>query len=173
MQNKIVLLVLLYFPYLSFAQIGMPGSVERMQISELGLKTSSSNEAVFLDHPRAHILTKLGTPNSIEDYYYEMDELMAERFIYNTNYVFVSNDKLDAFELTDNSLSVSYRGKSIKVGDHYNEVSEMYVYADNYKGPNFYAIKLFHEEVEQDGKMLIVHFNSSTNLITKILLHEL
>jgi len=106
-----------------------------------------------------------GQPNSIEDYYYEMRELTAKKYIYNGILFYIVNERFDSFEITGSSHTFTVH--NVKVGESIEKLQSIYPlsYANKSNG----GLMLPLEDMDL---FIVISFNTTNNLIKKIALYS-
>jgi hypothetical protein len=99
----------------------------------------------------ADFLEKFPNPDRNEDYYYEMDEVMARLISYDASELYFLEGKLTDFRFQDSKFSIGNGESFIKVGDHYSEVEKIY---PSYKN-QFDTLKR-----ENNGRILVILSNN-------------
>jgi hypothetical protein len=144
-----------------------------IETEKIFIRKTNSNQLVNYKDFKSDIIQKLGNPNSIKSYYYEMMEVEGELLLYGDNRIYLINNRFDAFTLYDQDISVSYEGESIKVGDPISEVSKIFPHylSDKYKGNDFIRIPYRYGDAPVDV-FLTINFSPNTNIITRIYKHN-
>jgi hypothetical protein len=102
--------------------------IPTFDLNFLILKSSDKPEKKFefLNTALADFLEKFPNPDKNEDYYYEMDEVMARLISYNTSELYFLKNKLSDFRFQDSKFSIGNGENFIKVGDHYLLVEKLF-----------------------------------------------
>lgn len=117
----------------------------------------SDIEFKFLDTNLADFLEKFPKPDKNEDFYFEMQEVMARLISYDASEFYFLKNKLSDFRFQDSKFSIGNGESFIKVGDHFSEVAKIY---PSYRN-QFDTLKR-----ENIGRILIIPSNN------KIILDE-
>jgi hypothetical protein len=91
--------------------------------------TINSNELTingvnYLGENISFVTQNLGQPFIIEDYYFEMDDVMSKKYNYKGILFYFVNNKVNSFEITGNSYS--FTNNNIKVGDNIEILSSIF-----------------------------------------------
>lgn len=123
------------------------------------------NGVSFLINSRANdiplILKTFGNPTGIEDYFFETNNVMGKKYIYNNGLVlYVVNNSLESFEITGNSYLFS--PKKIKVGDTISSLQTKF--PNSYKSRNNLVLKLNYSNWDDS---FLIEYNTN-GVISKI-----
>lgn len=91
--------------------------------------TINSNELTingvnYLGENVSLVTQNLGQPFTIEDYYFEMDDVMSKKYNYKGILFYIVNNKVNSFEITGNGYS--FTNHNIKVGNNIETLSPIY-----------------------------------------------
>lgn len=111
---------------------------------------TSKDEFKFLDTKMSALLKEFPSPDKNEDFYFEMDEVMARLIVYGESEFYFLENKLSDFRFQDARFSIGNGESFIKVGDHYSEVEKLY--------PS-YKVQLESSIVENYGRIFITLSN--------------
>ncbi|AOZ99718.1 hypothetical protein [Flavobacterium commune] len=126
-----------------------------LTINGIIFKINSGNNDVPL------ILKTFGQPDSIEDYFFEIDNVMGKKYTYNNGLIlYVTNNSLESFEITGKSYLFS--PKNIKVGDTISSLETKF--PNSYKSRSNLVLKLNY--LNWDAGFLI-EYNAS-GIVRKI-----
>jgi hypothetical protein len=137
--------------------------------------TQNSNEEFrFLKSDLTDFLEKFPNPDKNEDFYYEMQEVMARLISYGASELYFLEGKLTDFRFQDSKFSIGNGESFIKVGDHYSEVEKIYpsykTQFDTLKRENIgriFIIPSNNKIILDEG--LAILFDLTTGKITDIL----
>jgi hypothetical protein len=103
-------------------------SIPSFDLNFLILRSSDKpeNQFEFLNTALADFLEEFPNPDKNEDYYYEMDEVMARLISYNTSELYFLENKLSDFRFQDSKFSIGNGESFIKVGDQYSLVKKLF-----------------------------------------------
>ena len=65
-------------------------------------------------------------PNTIEDYYYEIEDVMSKKYIYNDILFYIIDDTVDSFEITGGNYL--FTNNNIKIGDNIQNLNSFLPY---------------------------------------------
>lgn len=111
------------------------------------------------------VTQNFGQPNTIQDYYYEMQDVMSQKYIYNGIIFTIINNKVYSYEITGNNYV--FTNHNIKVGDSIETLS--LIYPLSYANRSDKGLALTFDDMD---RFVIIVFNSTSNLITKIALYS-
>jgi hypothetical protein len=123
------------------------------------------NGTQFFGNDVSLVTQYFGLPDSEEDYYYEMQEVMSRKYIYNGILFYIVNSKVDSFEITGSNYA--FTSNNIKVGDNISTIQSIYPLSYANKKSN--GLMLPFEDMDL---FFVISFNNSTNLIDKIALYS-
>src|SRR5690606_23597082 len=94
-------------------------SADTLDITSFFVKKQSGTN-IKLGDTLPQVLTAFGQPDSIYNYYYEMDEKEAKVYKYGHSIFYFLDNKLDAYDVSDSTFLFSTAGSNevVKVGDH-------------------------------------------------------
>jgi hypothetical protein len=119
------------------------------------------------------IIQKFGTPIKNQPYFLEIKEIQGKELIYSDFEFLLVENKVYDFTLKTSNASLIFNGNSIKIGDPITALANFF---PNYQqfpcGNDGYCINLLINGLFDEGFVLTVEFNLSTNKITKIYTHE-
>ena len=156
--NKVILTI---FVLISF-------SCKAQQFDNINQNDLTLNGINFLiDSKTNHtssIINAFGYPDSIEDYFFEMDSIIGKKYYYKNGLVlYISNNSLFSFEITGNVYSFS--SKNIKIGDNISSMEAKY--PTSYLNRNNSTILLTYGICDCNFQ---IEYDSN-NIITKIWLY--
>jgi len=105
-----------------------------------------------------------GPPNTVEDYFFEMENTMGEKYQYNGLLFYLVDDKVDSFEITNDQYE--FTTNNIKVGQHIDALQSLY--PNSFSNRRNGGIILPFEDVDY---FVSINFNSD-DIIEKIVLHD-
>lgn len=112
----------------------------------------------------------LGSYDSQEDFYHEMDEMMAQLFKYGNSKFYYYSDKLNSWEIADNEIYLGRNGHYFTVGDAIEEVYAAFPeYEDHTANNGELYIALRSVNYDMECTNVIVYFENG--LITMIRKH--
>ncbi len=120
------------------------------------------NGVNFLGNNVSLLMQHLGQPNSIEDFYFEMNDVNSKKYNYNGILFYVINNKIDSFEITNNSYS--FTSNNIKIGNNIAILQAIYPLSFTNKKNN--GITLPFSNID---KFIIISYKN--DLIKKIAVH--
>jgi hypothetical protein len=121
------------------------------------------NGISFLGNNVSLLTQHLGLPISIEDYYFEMNDVNSKKYNYNGILFYVINNKIDSFEITNNSYS--FTSNNIKIGNNIAVLQAIYPLSFANKKNN--GITLPFSNID---KFIIISYKN--DLIEKIAVHD-
>jgi hypothetical protein len=153
-------------------------SIPSFDLNFLILRSSDKpeKEFEFLNTALADFLEQFPNPDKNEDYYYEMDEVMARLISFNASELYFLENKLSDFRFQDSKFSIGNGENFIKVGDHYSLVEKLFPTYEIDIESNFISknkngvirITPSNGEIVFDETLVIV-FDLETGKITEIL----
>ncbi len=106
------------------AQIGSSNTNGNGKKNEVSISEISINGMPIIGTEEALVLQHLGQPTLTEDYYFEMDEVMAKKHSYNGFLFYAANGFVDSFEMT--SENYTFTNHKIKIGDNISVLESIY-----------------------------------------------
>ena len=91
-------------------------TIDSSEITINGINCLSKNVDFLTEH--------FGSADSIQDYYFEMDEIMSQIYNYDGILFYVINDKVNSFEITNSNYA--FTNHNIKIGDSINTLEALY-----------------------------------------------
>lgn len=113
------------------------------------------------DNDVALVTQHLGQPNTIEDYYFEMDDLMGQEYQYNGILFHIANNRVEFFEITGSGYS--FTKHNIKVGNNIETLSSIYPLSFADKGRNW--LSLYFDDIYMH---VTIFFDDINKKIVKI-----
>ena len=104
-------------------------------------------------------------PNTIEDYYYEIEDVMSKKYIYNDILFYIIDDTVDSFEITGGNYL--FTNNNIKIGDNIQNLNSFYPIS--FANKNSEALYLDFNDIDMH---IIMSYNSFNNLIDKIAIYS-
>ena len=123
------------------------------------------NGTNFLGNNVSLVIQKFGQPNSIEDYYYEIDDVMSQKYNYNGILFYIVNNEVDSFEITGSNYA--FTSNNIRIGNNINTLQA--IYPLSFTNKNSDALSLGINDID---RYIIISYNSNNNLIDKIALYS-
>ena len=111
--------ILTAFIFLSGNLLSNVYAQNSFDIKEIVLRKTGRNDAgVRHGQSIEQAVQSLGKPTRIEDYFFEIHDKKGYLYYYGTNKLYFIDRTLDAFEISDHSISVSVgNGKKAQIGD--------------------------------------------------------
>jgi hypothetical protein len=143
----------------------------KINLEELRFKGNNSSVFKIGDSP-TQMQAALGAPTSEEDYYYEMQEVMAKLYKYGINKMYFVTEQFDAWEIFNQNISIGRNGKYFKVGDTVDKIYGAFPEYSNKPVQNGYIdIHLRSVDYDMECTRLIISFDSSGK-ISQIMRHD-
>jgi len=139
------------------------GSFSSAQYNVITSNELTINGTQFFGEDVSVVIQHLGQPNTIEDYYFEIDDVMSQNYNYNGVLFTVISNRTYSFEITGSNYA--FTSNNIKVGDNINTLQPIY--------PLSYANRSHNSLVIQFSDLdryVLIFFNS--NQITEIRLES-
>ena len=118
------------------------------------------NSVNYLGKNVSLVTQNFGLPNSIEDYYFEMQDVMTKKYKYNGILFYIVNNNVDSFEISNKNYTFS--NYSIKVGDNIDTLYKIFPLSYSNRGIDSLGV-LFSDA----DKNVAIYYNIN-NLITLI-----
>ena len=112
------------------------------------------------------IVSTFGQPDEKEDYFYEMDDVMAKVYIYTNGLeLTIVENRLDVFSIVGSSYR--FTSHNIRVGDNISRLASIYPlsYENRFE---YYSEKIIQLQVDVMTNGFILFFYDSNNRITRI-----
>jgi hypothetical protein len=135
----------------------------KAQNNSIASSQATINGISFLGNNVSLLTQHLGQPVSIEDYYFEMEEVNSKKYNYNGILFYVINNKIDSFEITNNNYS--FTSNNLKIGNSISIIQTIYPLSFTNKKNN--GITLPFNNID---KFIIISYNN--NLIEKIAVYD-
>ncbi|WP_144439129.1 hypothetical protein [Lutibacter profundi] len=119
------------------------------------------NDINFLGNNVSLVIQHLGQPNTIEEYYFEMQDVMSQKYKYNDIIFTVINNRTYSFEIIGSNYT--FTSNNINVGDNINKLQPIYPLSFTSKSSDALSLDF----VDMD-RFIIISFNSINNIIDKI-----
>jgi len=132
----------------------------KAQKNTINSSESTINGINFLGNSVSLVTQHLGQPNTIEDYFFEMDDVMSQKYNYNGILFYIVNSKVDSFEITGNNYA--FTSNNIKVGDNISTLQSIYPLSFANKGTDWLGLPF------DDIDMYTTFFFNINNQITMI-----
>lgn len=153
--KKVILII-----YLTIVSANCKAQNNTIHSSEITI-----NGTQFFGKEASLVTQHFGQPNTIEDYYFEMDDVMSQKYKYNGVLFYTVNSKVDSFEITGSNYT--FTSNNIKVGDNTSTLQS--IYPLSYANKNNGRLALPFEDMDL---FIVISFNNSTGLINKIAIHS-
>jgi len=170
--KKIIILfsIVVYGSFQQATAQRTPISSTKINLEELRIKGNNTNVFKIDDSP-VQMQSALGSPSSEEDYYYEMQQIMANLYKYGPNKFYFVDEKFEAWEIFNDNISVGRNGNYFKVGDTVDKVYDTFPEFSNKPVSNGYIdIPLRSVNYDMECTRLIITFEN--NQIVKIMRHD-
>lgn len=144
MKHRLILLFLL-------GALGLKAQTSEINIDQISLiKPNFTSRGVPIGARSAECVKILGKPDSISDYYSEIDEDTMKLYRYGKSELYFLQDKLDEWDILDGSIWVGQvNGRVFKIGDKLTSANG---------GPsNFRGLPITHS----NGKSRNMYFQSA------------
>ncbi|WP_296623389.1 hypothetical protein [Marivirga sp.] len=170
MRNIIILISLIICVSCQNAKAQRTPISNKINLEELRFKGNNSNVFKIDDSP-AQMQSALGSPSSEEDYYYEMQQIMAKLYKYDPNKFYFVNQKFEAWEIFNDNVIIGRNGNYFKIGDTVDKVYDAFPEFSNKPVNNGYIdIPLRSVDYDMECTRLIITFEN--NQIVKIMRHD-
>ena len=142
----------------------------KINLEELRFK--GNNTSIFkIDDSPTQLQLALGSTSSVDDFYHEMDDIMAKLYKYGPNKFYFVDEKFEAWEIFNDNVSVGRNGSYFKVGDTVDKVYDAFPEFSNKPVSNGYIdIPLRSVDYDMECTRLIITFEN--NQIIKIMRHD-
>jgi len=147
--KKIILII-----YLTLVSANCKAQNNTIHSSEITI-----NGTQFFGKEVSLVTQHFGQPNSVEDYYFEMDDVMSQKYNYNGIIFTAINNRTYSFEITGSNYT--FTSNNIKVGDNISTLQSIYPLSYTNKTNNNLTIRF-----NDIDRFIIIFFSS--NQITKI-----
>lgn len=121
------------------------------------------NGIKFLGNITNLITQHLGQPNSIEDYYFEMKDVMSKKYNYDGILFYIIDNKVDSFEIISDNYTFTIN--NIKIGNNIGTLQGIYPLSFTNKNNNGFTLPC-----SDIDKFIIISYRN--NLIEKIALYD-
>ncbi len=142
----------------------------KINLEELRFKGNNTNVFKIDDSP-AQMQSALGSPTSEEDYYYEMQQIMAKLYMYGPNKFYFVNQKFEAWEIFNDNVSIGRNGNYFKIGDTVDKVYDAFPEISSNSGNNRY-IEIHLRSINYDMECTRLIITLQNNQIVKIMRHD-
>lgn len=139
-------------------------SYDSISLDEIRINTFSFNQT------ENSLISLLGSPQSIEDYYSEIDDENWQDYKYSDNSFYFFNNKLIDVNIKTEAFYFTY--PTIKVG---NNISEVNAYFPNSyskrsisNGEGFLIINIRMQDESISDTFVVINYNKISNIITSI-----
>lgn len=153
--KKIILII-----YLTLVSANCKAQNNTIHSSEITI-----NGTQFFGKEVSLVTQHFGQPNTIEDYYFEMDDVMSQKYNYNGIIFTAINNRTYSFEITGSNYT--FTSNNIKVGDNISTLQS--IYPLSYANKNNGGLALPLEDMDL---FFVISFNNSTGLINKIAIYS-
>jgi hypothetical protein len=137
----------------------------KAQDNNINSNETTINGNNFLGNNVSLITQHFGQPNSIEDYYHEMDDVTIYKYVYD-NIIFTTNNNITySFEITGNNYV--FTSNNIKVGDNIQTLQSMYPLS--FINKSLEGLVLGFNDIDM---FIVISYNSNNNLIDKIAMYS-
>ena len=126
---------------------------------------STINGINFLGNDVALVVQHFGQPNTIDDYYFEMQDVMTQRYTYSDILFTIMENKVYSFEITGSNYV--FTNHNIKVGNNISIFE--FIYPLSFANKSSDALSLDFNDMDM---YLIISFNSTNNVIDKIAIYS-
>jgi hypothetical protein len=169
--SPIVLLQsILFFSCFGVAYAQVFDGIERFQ-----LKISHNHKEINYGASESTIIQNFGTPVKNQLFEFETLDEIGKEIIYNDFNFLLLDNKTYAFRINSSSARLIYNGASIKISDSVSALSNFFQNYLNFpceNGKDGYCINLLYNGRYDEGFVLRVYYNKSTNKITEIFTHQ-
>lgn len=121
----------------------------------------SINGVNILGKDKSLLISNFGQPSEIISSYSEMDENQMYEYKYNGLTVYVINNFVDSFILTNSIFSLS--PNNIKIGNNISSIENIFPYSYSNRKRDY--LKL---DIKNSDMFLTIEFNHISKIITKI-----
>lgn len=111
------------------------------------------------------ITQHFGQPNSIENYYYEIDDVMTYKYVYDSIIFTTINDITYSFEFTGGNYA--FTNNNIKIGNNIHTLQS--IYPLSFINKNSDALYLDFNDID---RYIMISYNPDNNLIDKIAIYS-
>ena len=147
--KKVILII-----YLTLVSANCKAQNNTIHSSEITI-----NGTQFFGKEISLVTQHFGQPNTIEDYYFEMDDVMSQKYNYYGIIFTVINNRTYSFEITGSNYT--FTNNNIKVGDNISTLQSIYPLSYANKTNNSLTIRF-----NDIDRFIIIFFSSKQ--ITKI-----
>jgi hypothetical protein len=123
------------------------------------------NGTQFFGNNVSLVIQHFGQPNTIEDYYFEMQDVMTKKYRYNGILFTVISNQVYSFEITGSNYA--FTSNNVKIGN--NILTLQSIYPLSFINKSSDALSLGFSDID---RYIIISYNSNNNLIDKIALYS-
>ena len=142
---------------MSFTCKAQDNSINSSELTINGVNFLGNNVNLVTEH--------FGQPNSIEDYYFEMDKVMSKKYSYKGILFTIINNSVYSFEITGSNYA--FTSHSINIGDNISNLQS--IFPLSFANKSLEAFSLDFNDMDQ---YIIISFNATNNLIDKIAMYS-
>lgn len=157
--KKIIYLLIIFFSITTFSQ-----NYNSIKISNLKINGFSFNQT------QNSLISILGSPDNITNYYYELEDEVWVELIYNDNSFYFENDNLIEFCLKDNSYY--FQNPNIIIGGNILNLEFVFPLSFNNKriidNKGFIRVNITLDNNEETDMFIIINYDKITKIITSI-----
>jgi hypothetical protein len=157
--------------FLNYSPTQAQGSINKVNIESLQFK-GNSDKYFQVTHDPSTMQSVLGNYTSVEDFYFEIDEVMATLYSYNRNKFYFVSNQLHSWEIVDSTTSIGRNDKYFKVGDPVEMVYEIFPEIEKVSEKN-YVLSVPLRSINYDMECTNMHiFLSLNGRVTSIQVHS-
>lgn len=126
----------------------------KSQDDSISLNEITINGFVVLNETGNSLIQNFGNPNSTENYFYEMKNVLGEKYVYNNGLtLYLIDEKVVSFELTCSNYN--FTSNNINIGDSITSLQNIYPNSFINRGENYMGLNVHNCDC-----FLSINFNS-------------
>lgn len=142
---------------ISYSCKAQNNTLNSSEISINGINFFGNNVSLITQH--------FGQPNSIENYYYEIDDVMTYKYVYDSIIFTTINDITYSFEFTGGNYV--FTSNNIKIGNNIHTLQS--IYPLSFINKNSDALYLDFNDID---RYIMISYNPDNKLIDKIAIYS-
>lgn len=125
--------------------------------NSISYEEATINGNKILGNSVENITTYFGSPNSVEDYFYETEDIMTQKYMYNGLTLNIHNNKVVDFKITGSTFN--FTKHNIKPGDFVSTIEKFFPLSYRERGNN--ALSIRFKDID---KFIVVTFDSNLKI---------
>ncbi|NER12109.1 hypothetical protein GWK08_01525 [Leptobacterium flavescens] len=164
MKHIILTISIVFYAHIGIAQQDLISTNGDNQDNTINSNEITINNVNVFSNEISVLTQNIGQPDTVEDYFFEIQDVMAQKYYYDGLILYVIDDKVETFQIS--GTNYSFTNHNIAIGNNINTLAS--IYPSSYDNRSLGGMTL---DLEDADMYIIISFDLN-NIIDRISLHN-